>query len=141
MRLQLNKFLLALSAAALLLGRPVFADSPYDGIWEQSFGGLPPSYYSITITDGQVLLISFDEVAHTSQQLYGAYIGSVRPVNGSSALPTPPFDVNVKTEPRPAVFNRSWSFDLKFLSDNTAQLSEPWPWVISPRPLQLRKIF
>lgn len=95
-RKSLRKFLLF--AIAFLSMHLAFAKSPYDGIWHFQNGD-HPEYFSINITNGQLIFISLSEVARTQSTLRGAYMGLLPNSDGSSSLPEPPFEVGLEFTP------------------------------------------
>lgn len=145
MRTSFRKNLLKiLSVLSILIALPTpsaLADSIYDGIWESNWAWPTDRYYSITITNGKILMVSLDEVALYQDPLRGAYIGPLPMTDGSSLLPGVPFSVYTKTEHLPETrFYSAWH--INFYSENMAQIFRPPALNVSPLPpITLRKIF
>lgn len=142
MKTSLRKNLLKILSILIVLtavhAQSALAESKYDGIWQaDQRDGISVSYFSITLTNGQILVVDLDEVALYKNPLRGAYIGSFPATNDSPLFSW----VNTKTEHLPETrYYSSWH--IYFHSENMANITRPTPANASPLPpLRMRKIF
>lgn len=127
--------------AVLLLVNPVFADSPYDGIWE--LDTQTKEYYSLTVNGDNVILVSLPDVARLQDAEKGAYFGTASA--GLAKMVNASFYVHLKKEASAGEYFFSWLILLS--SSKEGIMSRPlgdYPGNIrlgDLPPLRFRKIF
>lgn len=123
---------------AALSTRQVMADSIYDGIWQYEGG----SYFSLTITGEQAVLVSLSEVARYQDPLKGAYLGAVL-TNVGTSYPAAVLRAYLKTDLKP-IDRFFFSWEIYFFSKSDAVMQRTaadYPNAEVAPFLPLRKVF